>query len=124
MPISNRTLSDLQHLNPGVVILSGSFVGNAALDPTVVDFKGATVTHAGTTGRYNIVLPGKGTLNILFAGASVLAAAGRVVTVRSYTASTRTLVVDVYDLATPTAQDLTTGQSMFVQVHVKNSSAR
>lgn len=123
MPISNRTASDLQHLVPGVVVLSGSFVGNGSSSPTSVSFKGATVTRA-ATGRYNIVLPGKGSNEILFAGAQVLSTSGRAATVRSYTAATRTLVVDVYDLATPTAQDLTTSDTLFVQVHVKNSSAR
>jgi hypothetical protein len=126
MPISNRTASDLQHLNPGVVVLSGYFPGNGASSPAAANvvFKGATVTHAGTTGRYNIVLPGKGSNDVLFAQASVLSTAGRTVTIRSYTPSTRTLVVDVYDLATPTAQNLTSSERMYVTVHVKNTSAR
>jgi hypothetical protein len=125
MPLSNRTASDLQSLEPGVVVLSGYFPGNAGSSPAAADvrFKGATVTWA-ALGRYNIVLPGKGSNDVLFAQASVLSTAGRTAVIRSYTPSTRTLVVDVYDLATPTAQNLTASERLYVTVHVKNTSAR
>lgn len=125
MPISNRTASDLQHLLPGVVCLSGTFTGNGTSNPTTIDFKGVTAVTRSALGRYSFVLPGKGTLNVSAILLTVLSDNGtRSATIRSYTPSTRTLVVDIADLATPTAEDLESDEQLHILVLAKNSSAR
>lgn len=125
MPISNRTTSDLQHLLPGVVCVSGSFTGNGTSNPTVIDVKGVTAVTRSALGRYSLVLPGKGTLNVSAILVTPLADRVLVACVRSYTASTRTLVIDIYDaVGTPAQDDLATDEQLHLLVLAKNSSAR
>jgi hypothetical protein len=125
MPISNRTASDLQHLLPGVVCVSGSFTGNGNTNPTVVDIKGVTAVTRSALGRYTLVLPGKGTLNVSAILVTPLADRVLVACVRSYTPATRTLVVDIYDdVGTPAQDDLATDEQLHLLVLAKNSSAR
>jgi hypothetical protein len=122
MPVS-RILSPLLSLRKGNVVLAGSFDGNGASAPTVIDFKGVSAVARPATGRYELVLPGTGTLRVTSISVVLLSTSGRTATVRSYTPSTRTLVIDVYDLATPSQQNLTTSEKCFVTVIAKNSAS-
>jgi len=118
-----RIAYQLKAHKPGLIILAGTLTGAGSSNITVTDFKGVSGATRAATGRYEITLPGVGTLNVLSIQATVDAQAGRVAVIRSYTPSTRVLVVDIYDLATPTAQDLTTQQKLHLLVFVENSAA-
>lgn len=101
----------------------GSFTGNDAVAPAAFDLPGVASVGRPATGRYTIVVPGDGQLRLSSIQLTVLAAAGRCANVRSYDPATRLLTIDVYDLATPTAQDLTTAEQCFVSAVINQSNA-
>lgn len=120
-----RIAYPLKAHEPGLIILTGTLTGGgSATNITVSDFKGVTGATRSALGRYTLVLPGVGTLNVQSIQATVESAVGlRNVNIRSYTPSTRTLVVDISDLATPTQVDLTTAEKLHLTVFVKDSAA-
>lgn len=120
-----RIAYPLKAHKPGLIILTGTLTGGGSTnDITVTDFKGVDGATRTALGRYTIVLPGVGTLNVLSIQATVESDNGlRNVNIRSYTPSTRTLVVDIADLATPTQTDLATDEKLHLTVFVADSAA-
>ena len=120
-----RIAYPLKAHKPGLIILTGTLTGGgSATNITVTNFKGVTGATRSALGRYTIVLPGVGSLRVASIQACVESAVGlRNVNIRSYTESTRTLIVDISDLATPTQVDLTTAEKLHLTVFVADSAA-
>ena len=98
--------------------------GNAVASVKGKGFTTASWTDDGS-GVASIVLPGSGTLDIYEVSAVYTddATLDLVAVVRSVTESTRTIVVEAWDLAaTPAATDPTTGAKLRLKVTVKEST--
>lgn len=120
-----RIAYPLKAHKPGLIILAGTLTGGGSTtDITVTDFKGVSGATRSALGRYTMVLPGVGTLNVACIQATVESDNGlRIATIRSYTPATRTLVVDISDVATPTQTDLATDEKLHLTVFVADSAA-
>lgn len=126
MAITNQ-LHGTKTLGLGIVTLQGYFTlgsGGAvsAVAPARSGFTTASWTDNGT-GDFTITLPGSGSLTILSAELAIEDASKDVTTVlKVVTDSARTVRFKIMDLATPTAQDPTSGAKLRFRFTVKNSS--
>ncbi len=126
MPLQ-RTASPIKALKPGLVVLVGNFTGNGTSNPSAISFKGVTAVTRTALGRYTLVLPGTGSLTIASFSLCVESANDFMTAqIRSYTASTRTLIIDVLDdiNGSPAQADLVAGEKMYITAFVANSSGQ
>jgi len=98
------------NLGRGIFQLGKVTFAGGTTDPTVSDAL-SSATHA-ATGRYNVVLKGTGSLAVTAFFLQTEADEELNAVVRSYTAATRTLVVDVYDSAG--AANVDSGDGLYV----------
>lgn len=113
-------------LNRDVVMIAGRFTGNGASSPLAANNlgRGFSVTRTGT-GAYTITLNS----GLTFPNALAMLAtvqqntpSGRNVVVGAFNPTTRSFAVQVYDLATPTAQDLASTETLSFMLVMTNSS--
>lgn len=118
----SKILDPVKANGKGFVLIAGNFTGNGAANPTSIECKGLTATWV-STGVYDLVLPGSGSLDVRVWNLNVLSSSIRAANVVSITESTRTIRVKVSDLATPTVQDLSSSERLSFEFWVKNTTA-
>ena len=128
MPIGGtKSFYPVKALGPERILTNIKFTGNGAASPlaaTIFPKAGSTVTWV-STGLYDVVLPGKGSINAdrIWAVSNVESSAIKNSSIVSFTAATRTLRVRVVDnTAVAVLVDLTSSEKMHLHITVKNSS--
>lgn len=120
-----RTFDMAQALQKEMVIIAGKFDGNAGSDPVATTRVGPGWSVARTgTGTYRVTLTDKYN-GLLCAQATIQqdTPSGRACVIAGVNLANRTIDFQVYDLATPTAQNLATTEELNFLLILTNTSS-
>lgn len=125
MALQSRVLDDVQALGKGRVLIAGNFTSaGGTSNPDATEGVGWSVTHTGTTGEYQITLPGVGTVDVLSATFTVEGSTPTLVSIEARDDSSHTLTLKAWQESGGTlgAADLADGDIVHFQVVIKNST--